>query len=149
MMIGKFFSGLPLMGYALVGAATLLLTSLITIGYLNHKNNKLHEQLGNATQAIELMLDVNSDNQNTIEQLDNSLRECVDLRRSADVAIDKARTTVGAATREALDEQDSREDHLQKIMDTSPDPVPATVPSSATRLLIEAACSANRGKSCD
>lgn len=123
--------------------------TLIIIWAQSSKIDRLNKDVGSAKIAIETLLDVNVDNLVTIAALEEGLRSCIDQRRSAQNLAEQASRNADRKTREALNEQDKREDEIERIISDSPEPIPNAIPPRIAKLLSEAACSANRGKECN
>jgi len=151
-MIGAFFKGLPIMGYVLIALVVIILGEAGVIKLQSNRLDNLNKELGASATAIEQLIAANGDNQVAIVKLENAVLECVGQRNSAAKAANLARQELARNTRDAYIKSDERRDEIERIVENSErsddDDCECVVPSRAAGLLIEAACSANRGTNC-
>lgn len=136
------------MGYVTTFLVTTCLGLSLTVAWLNHSKDKLENELAANDQAMLQLVQTASDNRATINELIYQIEECANARERAEwSAIDAARELQRlSAERERI--VNERAEAIEDDIESSNPRCDCTVPSRSTRLLLDAACSANRDTNC-
>jgi hypothetical protein len=140
----KFFGGISLTGYLISTLSTLVLGLGITTGFLNHANGELREELAVSENSILMLLEANSQNRVSIDELERNVLECTNKRKQAEQSAREAKLELSLRTQDASHRSAGRKDEIAKIVDDCN----CVVPARTARLLHDAACSANRDTDC-
>lgn len=148
-VIGKFFGGMSITGYVITMLVTVVLGLSIVTLYLNRANNDLHAEVAVSQHAILTLVDVNQQNRVSINQLEQLATECADKRTAAEKAAKEAKLELSLRTLESSHKTTSRTESIRNEIPQVPaECIACVVPPRTVRLLIDAACSANRGTDC-
>lgn len=144
----RFFGGMTIQGYVITFLVTVTLSLVLALGWSNHTKNELRTELGASEQAIAQMIETLGENRRTINELANEVDRCVNAREAAELSALEASKKLHQIAVERDRKQNEREKAITEEIESSDPRCDCAVPPGATRLLIDAACSANRDANC-
>lgn len=146
--LGRFLGGMSWMGYVITFLITIVMALAAAVAWLNHGKDKAEKELAASEQAIMQLVETNVHHNKEIDRLIKEIEECAGKRAAAEQAaiqaeLDLHRLTV--ATEEAARD---RAKAIEEDIAASDPRCECVVPPRAARLLIDAACDANRDANC-
>lgn len=146
--LARFFGGMTLSGYVITFLLTACLGLSITTAWLNHSKDKAQQELAASEQAIMQLVETASSNRATINELIYQNEACAKARENAEWSALEAARELHRLSVEREKVVNERAEAIEDDIDSSVPRCDCTVPARTARLLIDAACSANRDANC-
>ena len=143
-MLSSFFRGLPIVGYVIAGLSSIIVIGGITMFFMGRNITSLHEDLGAANSAIEILAEINKSNAEATNAIEMELLRCSHMRADAEDKASKATARIAQSTQQAYRNSNERVNEIEKDLNENYDGC-GPFPPRTSELLVEAARSTNRG----
>lgn len=138
---------MTLTGYVTTFLVTCTLGLSVALAWAVHANNELRSELGASEQAVLQLVETTTSNRQQILQLIREVEECANKRAAAEQSALRATQELHRRATEINTSTNTRVREIEDEVEANP-PCDCTVPPRTTRLLIDAACRANRDTNC-
>lgn len=146
--LGKFFGGMSWMGYVITFLTTLIIGLSISLFWINRTNGNLKEELGASNLAIMNLVETTVHHRKEIDNLIKEIEACAGKRAAAEKSAAKAEVELHRLTIEVEGTASERAKQIKEDVESADPRCDCVVPPRAARLLIDAACDANRDTNC-
>lgn len=147
-LLAKFFGGMSLTGYVITFLVTALTLTGISLAWALHLKDKAENELAGSEQAILQLVENTVHHQKEIDRLIGEVEQCANKRAAAEqtaLEVERELHRLSVIVEESTNE---RVQEVTEAVEASEPRCDCSVPPRVTRLLIDAACDANRDTNC-
>lgn len=146
--VSRFFGGMGVMGYVITFMAAIIVGLTVTVWWTNNSNDKLREELGASNLAIMNLVETSVHHRKEIDNLIKEIEKCAGKRAAAERSAAQAEIELHRLTIEVEGTASERAKQIKEDVESADPRCDCVVPPRAARLLIDAACDANRDTNC-